>query len=151
MNRNDLVSRVRSFTRDLSNSIFRQQDIEAYINEGIDRFRQFIPELMNMTYLFNANSIPNLLPEQYHYLLAVYATSRCFSQDENYYQATTFMNEFETKLDELKSKIESGEVVIRDENGKVVVSDIDTDSVTNVYFKMRKGRKDLDFGVEGVE
>lgn len=151
MNRNDLVARVRSLTRDLSNSIFRQQDIEAYINEGIDRFRQYITELTGMGYLNNPSDEPQLLPEQYHHLLAVYSTSRCFSQDENYYQATTFMNEFETKLDELRTRIEGGEIVIRNPDGSIVDRDNRVDYVEDTYFSKRYRKRDLDEGVEGVE
>lgn len=55
-----------------------------------------------------------MIPEQYQHLLAVYAAARCFSQDERHYQATTLMNEFEIKLEEMKSLIESGQIVIKD-------------------------------------
>lgn len=130
MTRLDLIQRVRSITRDLSNSIFREQDITAFINEGIDRFKQYIPEFSNMDYLYENTSTPTHLPSQYHHLLAVYCCSRCFSQDERHYQATTMMNEFETKLEELKAAIDGGSVVIIDpETGESVSTEYATDLV----------------------
>ena len=131
MTRLELILRVRAVTRDLSNSIFREQDITAFINEGIDRFVQVIPELANMEYLYSNTDIPKFLPKEYHHLLAVYCASRCFEQDERHYQATTKMNEFEAKLDELKSKIEGGDIKIIDpDTGLAVVVEYEPDKVT---------------------
>ena len=45
MNRQQIVARVRSLTRDLSNSIFREVDVVDYINEAIDRVMQIIPQM----------------------------------------------------------------------------------------------------------
>lgn len=134
MNRGDIVKRVRSYTRDLSNSIFRAIDVTDYINEGIDRVKSVVAECSDMAYLDSDNQTPILLPAQYHYLLAVYSASRCFWQDERHYQASTLMNEFETKLDELVEAIADGKVVIKDEDGAPVTSDIEMDYVRDVYF-----------------
>lgn len=114
MQRLKIVSRVRSLTRDFTSSIFREIDIVDFINEAIDRFRQAIPQLKDIEYLLTTTSEPSMIPEQYQHLLAVYAAARCFSQDERHYQATTLMNEFEIKLEEMKSLIESGQIVIKD-------------------------------------
>lgn len=150
MTRAQLMARVRAYTRDFSNSIFREVDVVDFINEGIDRIKEVVPELANMKYL-NANTdSPLYLPNQYHILLAIYSAARCFGQDERHYQATTFMNEFETKLEELRVKIENGDITIVDENGKEIVADLKTDYVRNVYFNDRT-LIDVDDGVEGVE
>lgn len=150
MNRLDLVKRVRSLTRDLSNAIFREIDVVDYINEGIQRMKQVIPELSTMSTLDTNNDIPRLLPSHYHHLLAIYSASRCFGQDERHYQASNFMNEFETKLDGLKSDIENGEIVIVDPTtGEPLTSKYMSDHVVDVYFNKRYS-KDHDDGVEGV-
>ena len=131
MTRLELIQRVRAVTRDLSNSIFREQDIVSFINEGVDRFKQYIPQLSKMNHLVETNSSPDILPSQYHHLLAVYCSSRCFSQDERHYQATTMMNEFETKLEELKAAIDSADVVIIDpETGESITEDNFVEYVT---------------------
>ncbi len=149
MQRSHIVARVRSLTRDFSNSIFRETDIIDFINEAIDRIRQAIPELKGMIYLSTNLIEPNLLPEQYHHLLAIYASARCFGQDERHYQASTNMNEFEVKLEELRTAIENGQIIIVDENGEEINSDLPIDYVD---LKAYYGRKkiDLDDGVEGV-
>lgn len=155
MIRRDIVSRVRALTRDFSNSIFREQDILDFINEGVNRFKQVISELRSMQKLLSPTQEPTPLPEEFHHLLALYASSRCFSQDERHYQATTLMNEFETKLEELKSGIENGTIVIVDENGDAIQNDNDVDYVSlSPYWTKGKGvfqLYDEDNGVEGVE
>lgn len=149
MNRLELVARVRSLTRDLSNAIFREIDVVSYINEGIERMRQVIAEFETMSSLDENSSRPTLLPTQYHHLLAVYSASRCFGQDERHYQASNLMNEFETKLDGLKSAIEGGKIVIVDpETGAPITSSYREDHVRDVYFNKRYS--DFDNGVNGV-
>lgn len=135
MNRTQLITRVRAFTRDFSNSIFREVDIIDFINEGIDRFKEVVPELSDMNHLTENAHFPLYLPKQYHVLLAIYSAARCFGQDERHYQATTFMNEFETKLEELRNKIENGDIVIIDDQGETISAFATTDYVRDVYFK----------------
>jgi hypothetical protein len=153
MNRLTLIQRVRSLTRDLSNAIFREIDIIDYLNEGVDRLRQIIPEFEVMPYLDKSADEPSMLPKSYHHILAVYSASRCFGQDERHYQASTFMNEFETKLDELKTNVEIGRVKILDPvTGIPIVSEYNSTYVTENYFEQRYSSEiDLDEGIEGVE
>lgn len=130
MQRIKLVLRVRALTRDFTNSVFREIDIIDFLNEGIDRFKQVIPQFKNVPYLLSTTSEPTLIPEAYQHLLAVYAAARCFGQDERHYQATTLMNEFEIKLEELKGLIESGQIAIVDPTtGAEITVDIPTDYV----------------------
>jgi hypothetical protein len=152
MDRLNLILRVRSNTRDFSNSIFREVDIIDYLNEGIDRFKQIVPELNGLDYLTSSTSVPSLIPIQYHHLLANYASARCYAQDERHYQATTLMNEFEVKLQELLDKVQSGEVVIIDPDTDlpVVLTDNEIDYVDlSAYWD--DYTDDYDLGVEGVE
>jgi hypothetical protein len=123
MTRNDLVRRVRAHTRDFNSVSFRQDDIIAYINEAIERVRQLVPQCMGMVPLLANLQEPILLPVQYQHLLAVYAAARCYGQDDRAYQASTLMNEFEVKLDEMIRNINSGDLVIVDENGDEVEYD----------------------------
>jgi hypothetical protein len=148
MKKSDINRKVRGYTRDFSNTIYRQIDIDDYINEAIDRIREVIPELQGMTYLTADSQKPILLPEQYHNLIALYAASRCFLQDERQYEAVTFMNEFEQKLDELKKNILDEIIVITDVDGNEVTFNYKEDTVTNEYFK--SFNSDIDTGVEGV-
>lgn len=134
MNQTEMIIRVRALTRDLTSTIFREEDIVSFINEGIDRCGQIIPQLSTMTYLAGTSDVPILLPNAYHSLLAIYATGRCFGQDERHYQGSTFMNEFEQKMDELKVNVENSRVVLTNPDGTVVDASLGTDSVRDNYF-----------------
>lgn len=142
-----LIEDVRSLTRDFSNSIFRESDIIRFINGGISRCKQVIPELKGMSRLMNSFEVVTHLPEEYTDLLVLFATSRCFMQDESFYQATTYMNEFENKLSDLLHQVENGEISIVDSAGNTVVSVLPTDYVVDNYFN-RYASADLDEGIE---
>ena len=134
MTLNDLVTRVRSYTRDTTGTLFELSDIENFINEGIDKLRQ-IKALETMATLTSDEQSVDLLPPQYHYCLAVYSASRCFSQDEQHYLAQTFAEEFNGLYDLIELGIKEGTIVITDSSGNVLNDDISLDGVTNVYFK----------------
>ena len=151
MQRTKLILRVRSLTRDFTNSIFRETDIIDFINEAIDRFKQTIPQLKSLTYLATPTSEPSLIPEQYQHLLAVYASSRCFGQDERHYQATTLMNEFEVKLEEMKGLIENGQLIIIDPTTNEAVADeyvIDYVDTSAYWTNSSSELYDVDEGVD---
>lgn len=127
----EMIDRVRAYTRDTTGSLFTQEDIVGFVNEGIDRTRRY-KKLSKMEYLINLSDEPTYLPQQYHHLLALYATSRCFTQDEQLTQAQQFMNEYEYKTSEMEQLIENGELEITPPD-----SDLDSgemDGVKNVYF-----------------
>ena len=134
MTLNDLVTRVRSYTRDTTGTLFELSDIENFINEGIDKLRQ-IKALETMATLTSDEQSVDLLPPQYHYCLAVYSASRCFSQDEQHYLAQVFAEEFNGLYDLIELGIKEGTIVIVDASGNVLNDNISLDGVTNVYFK----------------
>ena len=134
MTLNDLVTRVRSYTRDTTGTLFELSDIENFINEGIDKLRQ-IKSLETMATLTNDEQSVDLLPQQYHYCLAVYSASRCFSQDEQHYLAQTFAEEFNGLYDLIELGIKEGTIVIADDGGNVINDNVSMDAVTNVYFE----------------
>ena len=129
MNLKDLISRVRQYTRDTTGSLFTQEDIIAFINEGIDRTRRY-KHFKDMTYLESLSDEPKYLPSEYHHLLALYGASRCFTQDEQHAIAQQFMNEYEFKTQEVELLINDGDLEIEgyDKESK------EFDSVKNVYF-----------------
>lgn len=128
--------------RDESNTIYVKSFIVDQINEGIDRFKQLVPELKGMLYLNVDTDSPILLPLEYQHLLSIYACARCYEVDERHYEANKYMNEYEVKVSNLKDSIASGEIVILDPStGLAVVVDIQQDYVRNMYFK---GNEDMD-------
>lgn len=135
MTLNDLVNRVRSYTRDTTGTLFDLNDITSFINEGIDKLKQ-IKSLEGMSTLTNNEQSVDLLPPQYHYCLAVYSASRCFSQDEQHYLAQTFAEEFNGLYDLIELGIKEGTIVITDSGGSVINDVNELDGVTNVYFEV---------------
>ena len=133
MDRLELVKRVRVHVNDAQNILFTHQEIVDFINEGIDRIKQLIDELSGAKHLLKDTDVPKYLPEPFHHLLSVYASARVSAKDQRAYEAATFMNEFETKLDRLKYKIEVGEIVILDEWGDPINPHIE-EYVKNRYF-----------------
>ena len=129
----NLVARVRSYTRDTTGTLFTTSDVKDFINEGIDRLRQ-IKQLEGMKNLTNDLDEPNLLPPQYHYMIAIYSAFRCFAQDEQYTPAQSYSDEFETLFRTVELGIQDGRIVIVDEDNNEVKNDVDFDSVKNVYF-----------------
>lgn len=136
MNLMELIAKVRRYTRDLTGSLFTTEDVQDFCNEGINRLRA-IPELKNMVELQTHTDVVTLLPNQYHYFISLYGASRCFTQDEQHYQAEQFMNEFESKVFQLEKDIASGNVEIKDNNGNTIVDTSRMDYVDNTYFEKR--------------
>ena len=134
MTLSELVSRVRSYTRDTTGTLFTLSDVKGFINEGIDKLRQ-IKVLEGMEYLESDVDIPDYLPSQYHYSLAVYSASRCFSQDEQHYLAQTFMEEFLGLYSLIELGIKEGTIVIIGSDGEQISSDDEFDGVVDVYFR----------------
>ena len=116
----DLINRTRVYTRDFTGSIYRETDIIVFLDEAFNRF-SIIPELGNAVCPVSKVVEIELVPKTFQYLLSIYASSRCLLQDEQDYRAGTLMNEFEAKLEELKSLIECGDIIIKDALGNVTV------------------------------
>lgn len=148
MNLQDLVNRTRVYTRDFTGSIYRETDIDIFLKEAFNRFA-IIPELSNIIYPNSKTVSITLIPEPYQYLLSIYASSRCLFQDEQDYRAGTLMNEFENKLEELKSLIEGGDIVIIGLNNLPVEILPSNDYVVDMYFEKRISDSDI-FDTEPV-
>lgn len=139
MNLSELITRTKLYTRDTSSAMFTEQMVSAFLNEAIDRVKSY-PVFKNMNYLKNMTDIPNLLPSNYHYILALYSSSRCFDFDERFYEAAEKRNEFENMLLELISDIEIGNIDIYDENNELVENTYNViDAVVDIYFDGNSG------------
>lgn len=137
---NELIQKVRRYTRDTTGSLFTQEDIADFCNEGIERMKQVVVVFKDVPLLKSNSDEVIIIPEHYQHLIAVYGASRCFSQDEQQYQSATYMNEFESKLEELLQRVLSGEIVVKDVDGNAIdISDMAFDNVVNVYFTKNVG------------
>jgi len=131
----ELINLTKVYTRDTDSRIFTDADIKMFINQGIDRIRQY-NVFESMEYLSNPSDTPKLLPSMYHYILALFAASRLFDTDERFYEGTDKRNEFEEVFANIVERIENGTLTITDENGFAVDNTMSaTDHVADVYFK----------------
>lgn len=134
MNLEKLRTMTHTFARDTNGYVFPQDTVDMFINMAIDVLREY-PVFADMEYLYLSSDVPKFLPEKYHYIIALYASSRCFDMDERFYEGTEKRNEFEQKLDDLIADIEAGNVIITDDEGKEVKNTyIASDEVVNDYF-----------------
>lgn len=139
----DLRRLVRLYTRDENSYLFSDKTIQLFLNEAINRIKQY-KIFEGMVKLVLDDDEPVLLPERYHHMLALYASSRCFENDQRFYEAVERRNEFESLLEGLISEIQAGNIVITKivDGEKVVVEDTTNclDAIKDVYFT--RGVKD---------
>lgn len=130
MNLQELQNMTRVLSRDSNGYMFTNTDVDSFINQAIDRLKQ---ELIfsKMVHLEDNEDVPNLLPEQYHYLLALFASSRCLEIDERQYEAVEKRNEFESLFADLMSEIQVGNVKILDNTISISTPDDTSNIVEN--------------------
>lgn len=137
MNLIDLVHMTRVYCRDNNTHMFTDSNIKMFLNQGIDRLRQY-KVFSKMPYLEEDDDVVEFLPAQYHYLLALFASSRCYDTDERFYEGLEKRNEFESVFSDLINEIESGNVSITDTEGTSVDEMPNyIDYVVDKYFKVR--------------
>ena len=134
----DLIHRTRLYCRDNNSYVFTDAEITIFLNEAIDYLRQYLP-FRSMKYLEHSDDEPIILPDFYHYILSLYASSRCFDKDERFYEGTEKRNEFEKKWDDLLADIHAGNVVlsyVNEDDEEVVIEDETncTDQIVDDYF-----------------
>lgn len=136
----DIVYMTRLYTRDNNSYVFSDTMIKMFVNQGIDRIRQY-KIFSGMNHLDSNTDEPTHLPSQYHYMLALFSASRCFDHDERHYEGVEKRNEFEQLLAEMIAEIECGNLQIYDGNGDEVIDGITSadDWVRDVYFVRSEG------------
>ena len=108
--------------------------------------RQYKP-LSGMRHLSNQNDEPIILPDSWHYLLALWVSSRCFDFDERFYEATEKRDEFENAFAQFRADVECGTITLVDGDGNPI--DLSTDGeciidhVKDVYFKNYERDEDV--------
>lgn len=139
----DLVYMTRQYCRDNNNYVFTDTQIKLFLNQAIDRIKQY-KVFKGMKHLELDEDEPLLLPEEYHYMLALFSASRCYDIDERFYEGVEKRNEFESLLEELISEIQSGNLEITDGDGNVVEDgSIYIDYIKDEYYKPDKGDEEV--------
>lgn len=131
----DLVNMTRAYARDTNSQMFKKVLIVAFLNQAQDRLKQY-KVFEGMTELVDDTDTPIVLPSHYHYMLALFASSRCYDMDERFYEGVEKRNEFEGLLESLIGEVQAGNVILVDAEGKPIEDGtIITDYVRDVYFK----------------
>lgn len=142
MNLLELREMTHIYTRDTNNYVFPDNYIDIFLNQAIDRLRQY-KVFREMSYLKYGDDEVNFLPSQYHYILALFAASRCFDVDERFYEGVEKRNEFESLLDDLIADIQAGNITIIDNDGNIVDDETNyIEYVTDAYFNLNQGDDD---------
>lgn len=122
MTLNDLIKMTRTYCRDNNSYVFTEANIKMFINQAIDRIRQY-KIFGDMPYLNTKTDEVTFIPEQYQYLLALFAAHRCYDTDERFYEGIEKRNEFEQAFSDLINEIEAGNVTITDAEGETLSDD----------------------------
>lgn len=138
----DLIYMTRVYARDNNSYMFTDTTISMFINQAIDRLKQY--KVFNgMKKLVHSSDVVTHVPEEYQYILALFAASRCFDIDERFYEGTEKRNEFEYYLSELISDVQAGNITISDGEGNAVE---DTENaieyVVDTYFESSTSNED---------
>lgn len=138
MTLSDILELSKFHTRDTDSALFNNSMYKVYANECIDRLRQWRP-LRGMKHLEYQEDEPIILPDEFHYLLALWISSRCFDFDERFYEATEKRDEFENIFAQLRADVECGTITLYDADGNPIDVSSDGDNVIDyvkdVYFK----------------
>lgn len=135
MTRLELVVMASRMLRDTDHSHYTTDLLEMSINRGIDRIKQEIPVLREMVYLTSDGDVPILLPDFMHELLSMFAQADALRMDERVYESRIANNDFELRLAGLLASIESGEIVIVDSEGEVVLYQHTLETVNDEQFQ----------------
>lgn len=136
----ELIVMTRLYARDQNSFMFSDDIIKTFLNQAIDRIKQYAV-FLDMPYLNRSSDVVKFIPRHYHYILALFASSRCYDMDERFYEGTEKRNEFEFYFENLISDIEGGNVIILDGDGNEVENTTGvTDYVVDVYFNPERGK-----------
>lgn len=138
MTANEIYNLSKLHTRDIDSALFTEDMFLIFLNEGIDKVRSFKP-LVGMNHVLSVNDTINIIPDEYHYMFALWCACRFFDYDERFYEASEKRTEFESVYQDLTSSINNGKIVLYDDNGNEISIENNNDNpfdyVKDVYFK----------------
>jgi hypothetical protein len=128
------ITDVRRVLNDDTNDVWNDGDIIAYLNEAILIIKNTVPlyfdDLDEVTASTDTINIENV----YRPLVTLFATARCYEQDEQDYKAQKQMNEFESRRVEMEEKILQSDAYQVKIDALVEAGTIVPDYVRDVYF-----------------
>jgi hypothetical protein len=103
----EAIADTRRHLKDTSENVWTDVDIVEFVNEAINIVKSTIPEYFTdlITVIDKTDTTPININSMYVKMLSLFASSRCFDQDEQYYRATNKMNEFEARRGDMEIQI----------------------------------------------
>jgi hypothetical protein len=139
------VARTRRYLKDVTTSVWSDEEIIDFVNEGILIIKRSIPEYFyDLTEIF-VKTETIVLDDEYKFLPCIFAASRCFEQDEQHYRAVQRRNEFESMLGDMKEEIINSykyeEKVAKSDNP--YATKLEMDYVVDVYFNNNSSEDEI--------
>ena len=101
----ELITMARVYTRDIESNIFDSATITLFINQALNRCKQF--NVFKTTNNLSAlTDTVTLIPIEYQYILALFASSRLFDVDQRFHEGSDKRNEFEFYFNQLIEELE---------------------------------------------
>lgn len=101
----EAVQDTRILLNDTTESVWTNKQITYYLNEAISIVKKTVPEHFELLTHVQADNDEIYIDEYYKMLLPLFASARCFDQDEQHYRSTQKMNEFEIRRVEMETDI----------------------------------------------
>lgn len=131
------ITDTRIHLKDTTENVWTDNHITYFINEAICIMRKVaVPYFSGLLEVSNLTDVINI-DSDYKFLLPLFASARCFEQDEQNYRAVKQMNEFESRREEVENKIFES-----DEYSALVASN-ESEGVADVYFDSTTGADEV--------
>ena len=131
------VADTRRHLKDTTQNVWTDSDIKQFINDAIALIRKSVPLYFAALYPvpYDIEGTPSYtinIDSDYELLIPIFASARCFEQDEQNYRAVQKMNEFESRKVDMVN-----EILDSDEYAAIIkaLGETGVDAVKDVYFK----------------
>lgn len=101
----DAIVDTRRHLKDTTQNVWKDADVKAFINDAIRIVKRSIPSYFISLAPVSAITDEINIDNDYAFILALFASARCFEQDEQNYRAVQKMNEFETRRTEMINEV----------------------------------------------
>jgi len=99
------IQKVREDLNDFTQSVWKDEHIIDFINEAIIDIKNTVPEYYTDLDEIETQQDTINIPNAYKFLITLFASARCFEQDEQHYRASQRMNEYEIKKSRMEVQI----------------------------------------------
>jgi hypothetical protein len=129
------ITDVRRVLNDDTEDVWTDDDIIAYVNEAILIIKNTIPIYFDTLVEIDDSADTIEIESVYKPLITLFASARCFEQDEQDYRGQKQMNEFESRRVEMEDKILDSDAYQAKLDAAILAGTVTEDYVRDVYFE----------------